>query len=1274
MSLKQGGTHPKSSSRTANTHTHYRHDPIFLTLTHVGLPIHKQYTATCQLLISTHSPYLATSSSTLYTHETNQGYCSQGSPHPSHYGTNTHIRSLLLVGWVLLLLTTMHFLTCFGLTPASTPDMSAATDWLQPHALYYAHRARIFHCRYPSLRIGRTKHRTTRGRLRFTDSPEWRNYHLQSPVHLPNTEIFRHTLGALVPGCNPRMNRKRRCSSARKDRHRKLWHRRRRRHNRQGFSHWATKTTSWSLWRWLLAILLSPKGPATSTLSTVTTVHGPRPEVNPPKLPRRNCRLLGGVNLPKVHPDEPLWPYYVAHVHRLRAEGHLTPHIHRTYTQGAFEKLPVTEQYEVFASLGFHFDCPEELLLQLLPWGPEIVQQYESYELPELQLASLTLPAILCHTDILHSQITLLIARRKHIQAELSRLHATRRRDTVRGQPPEFHTTMQAALELYRIRVVINQHKDLIQQLSTRRKLLLRKDVKALPVSIQLPHATPQASRNSRRHTSATLPSTQRSHPDRRWPTPRTHAPMSTTMTVPQRPPLSFPHKMNAADAMDRLLKDLNGYGPMFHNRAPGQAFDVTGGYLTTAPVDGTLATGTLNVDGLDDYKLHMALLLMLHSSLDILVLTDTRHTQTAAAFFKRTVKSHLGGAATLYATETTSRNYGVRQRHSDHARRRSHTGIPTTRLKCPVSKEPGGIIIIIGPKWGPSLVTGRNDDTGFGVLAEVQLRTQRKHVHVLGTYWPAEPTADRIRRPAKNLWSRVHYWLRDRHLHHRSPVAYLQQLAVTWINTALRTDCDAVLLLGDFNSRWLSQENGGNRAIRDWCQDNFLVNGPRQVSDTLRATTDSPPIFTTRGHELDEGTWIDHILHCGHIEDIEVLGAFCSQGIEWEGVTDHRPLWAVYKTALPSTPMPVRPQALQSRVELPLTDRGQVEQFQTRIRRIVAQIPYVGVSDQEAEHYLDNLSRHMVDTVADINAARRRPPASYKDGFSPAFVTHKWHLRMLIEIRRHVLGNKGRRRWMTQRDRRRDLTLLLHTLQARTQSLLISQDTLTNTLCATGKAPEWWLSNDFTLPDVDAEIRNIKRLLHGRRRRDARMAWTRRTAFLEHMREIGATGKIIKTVLKSLAGRKHHTTVNYDTLRGADGTVYVTPEEVQRQGTQHFAQWYALPDAYRAGIHEMEDWSHLLTDYSSFRAQFPTDSQLPEHLYHRIFESLQDIPQADHIRTHLQRELAVPPPYEDFLDKVKNLKSNSSPDISGLSYNMLKRSLSRSYWKSINVSTNSGQ
>ena len=160
---------------------------------------------------------------------------------------------------------------------------------------------------------------------------------------------------------------------------------------------------------------------------------------------------------------------------------------------------------------------------------------------------------------------------------------------------------------------------------------------------------------------------------------------------------------MNASDAMDRLIKDLNGYGPMFHNRAPGQAFDVTGGYLTTSSTDGTLTTGTLNVDGLDDYKLHMALLLMLHSSLDILVLTDTRHTQTSAAFFKRMVKSHLGGAATLYATDTTSRNYGHRQRHSDHARSRSYTGIPITRVKRPALKEPGGIIIIIGPEWVPA-------------------------------------------------------------------------------------------------------------------------------------------------------------------------------------------------------------------------------------------------------------------------------------------------------------------------------------------------------------------------------------------------------------------------------------------------------------------------------------------------------------------------------------------------------------------------------------------
>ena len=74
----------------------------------------------------------------------------------------------------------------------------------------------------------------------------------------------------------------------------------------------------------------------------------------------------------------------------------------------------------------------------------------------------------------------------------------------------------------------------------------------------------------------------------------------------------------------------------------------------------------------------------------------------------------------------------------SDNGQRAYNTRVDTPALK--TRKGSGGTIILIGPKWGPSMVTGRSDDSGCGVLTEVQLRTVQGNIHILGTYWPSKP------------------------------------------------------------------------------------------------------------------------------------------------------------------------------------------------------------------------------------------------------------------------------------------------------------------------------------------------------------------------------------------------------------------------------------------------------------------------------------------------------------------------------------------------------
>ena len=360
------------------------------------------------------------------------------------------------------------------------------------------------------------------------------------------------------------------------------------------------------------------------------------------------------------------------------------------------------------------------------------------------------------------------------------------------------------------------------------------------------------------------------------------------------------------------------------------------------------------------------------------------------------------------------------RREHAEPNRTKS-PGSTSKKRRARIHQGPGGIIFIIGPKWGPSLIDGRSDDSGHGALAEIQLRTTQGKIHILGTYWPERPERSHITPLAVNLWSKIQTWLHSRHNHVDDPIQYLQRLAIKWAHTALRSGGDAVILAGDLNSTWKANERGGQRAIENWCDANYLINGPRLISDCLNIP------FITRGHEVDEGSWIDHILHIGDPNSIDILGAFNSRDSGWEGVTDHRPLWAHYATHKPITEHPVRPPPLKPRVELPRGDHRQITDFRHKLSTVVKQIPYTGEESREAEIYLENLSAFIVETTEDINDTYRSAArqSSYKDGFSPEFLINKWHLQAVIEVRRHLLGRKGRLRWSLASERKRDITLL---------------------------------------------------------------------------------------------------------------------------------------------------------------------------------------------------------------------------------------------------------
>ena len=65
--------------------------------------------------------------------------------------------------------------------------------------------------------------------------------------------------------------------------------------------------------------------------------------------------------------------------------------VHKFPTQSEVEAMSPNSRFQDFAHIGFWFDTPEELLLQLLPLGEEICESYKDYDLPAIAIPQLSL-------------------------------------------------------------------------------------------------------------------------------------------------------------------------------------------------------------------------------------------------------------------------------------------------------------------------------------------------------------------------------------------------------------------------------------------------------------------------------------------------------------------------------------------------------------------------------------------------------------------------------------------------------------------------------------------------------------------------------------------------------------------------------------------------------------------------------------------------------------------------------------------------------------------
>ena len=208
----------------------------------------------------------------------------------------------------------------------------------------------------------------------------------------------------------------------------------------------------------------------------------------------------------------------------------------------------------------------------------------------------------------------------------------------------------------------------------------------------------------------------------------------------------------------------------------------------------------------------------------------------------------------------------------------------------------------------------------------------------------------------------------------------------------------------------------------------------------------------------------------------------------------------------------------------------------------------------------------------------------------------------------------------------------------------------------AEGHNIQWWheVKEIPTVEDIDLDIEATKKLMHGRQRSDMRLQINTAVRRRERLRKQGKWRGIIKSLLGTLAGRRHQDGVDLAILRKSDNSCTDSPEEVHHEATEGLEKWFGSPEEHRRGIHANEDWERALMDKQHFLNETEYTG-VPVGLREIIHDALANVDERDSAEEKMTETFQEAPTFEEWQEAIRSSHNNSSGGVSGCSYNQLK-------------------
>ena len=296
----------------------------------------------------------------------------------------------------------------------------------------------------------------------------------------------------------------------------------------------------------------------------------------------------------------------------------------------------------------------------------------------------------------------------------------------------------------------------------------------------------------------------------------------------------------------------------------------------------------------------------------------------------------------------------------------------------------------------------------------------------------------------------------------------------------------NSCIIGGDFNAGSRTDEckrftERSHHKFRQWTEQLGLQND--------LVTTHENNFYTfRRGNKIK--TFIDHILTSNNAEF--VLGG-SNKSAYLDNDTDHYPVWIGVR--LNDIRRISKPTAYEykkvRRVELDLDDLVAVEALQDLLLKLTSEYDDVErLTIEEVKQMTEDICTESVKYTRLGMKKQHKRNKIMKDGWSPKYCVLCDQHTCFLEIKRHLLGERGENRWRTEEDRITGIRNILKEWLNSVDSFVWKNEAERLELInVTGKGYSFWSTkSDYKISEIELELTELDLRRHGRQRAEMRM------------------------------------------------------------------------------------------------------------------------------------------------------------------------------------------